>query len=155
MLPQLLLCRNLARSVLRTWSRGASNSETTQDDVIVDFDDPDHLPLPEYPKRPNEPLNKRKQRLLYQSRKRGMLENDLLLSTFADKYLKDFDEAQTEVYDDLINGVSNDWDIYYWATGVKPTPQQYNTEIMKLLKEHVRNAEKVTRFRQPELTYYL
>ncbi|XP_060659107.1 succinate dehydrogenase assembly factor 2, mitochondrial [Drosophila nasuta] len=155
MLPQLLLCRNLARSVLRTWSRGASNSETTQDDVIVDFDDPDHLPLPEYPKRPNEPLNKRKQRLLYQSRKRGMLENDLLLSTFADKYLKDFNEAQTEVYDDLINGVSNDWDIYYWATGVKPTPQQYNTEIMKLLKEHVRNAEKVTRFRQPELTYYL
>ncbi|XP_034107629.1 succinate dehydrogenase assembly factor 2, mitochondrial [Drosophila albomicans] len=155
MLPQLLLCRNLARSVLRTWSRGASNSETTQDDVIVDFDDPEHLPLPEYPKRPNEPLNKRKQRLLYQSRKRGMLENDLLLSTFADKYLKDFNEAQTEVYDDLINGVSNDWDIYYWATGVKPTPQQYNTEIMKLLKEHVRNAEKVTRFRQPELTYYL
>ncbi|KAH8403762.1 hypothetical protein KR215_002393, partial [Drosophila sulfurigaster] len=126
---------------------------TTQDDVIVDFEDPEHLPLPEYPKRPNEPLNKRKQRLLYQSRKRGMLENDLLLSTFADKYLKDFDEAQTEVYDDLINGVSNDWDIYYWATGVKPTPQQYNTEIMKLLKEHVRNAEKVTRFRQPELTY--
>ncbi|KAH8355065.1 hypothetical protein KR093_004598, partial [Drosophila rubida] len=147
------LCRNLARSVLRTWSRSASNSESTKDDVIVDFDDPDHLPLPEYPKRPNEPLQKRKQRLVYQSRKRGMLENDLLLSTFADKYLKDFNEEETAAYDELINGVSNDWDIYYWATGAKPTPEQYNTDIMKLLKAHVRNAEKVTRFRQPELTY--
>ncbi|KAH8300241.1 hypothetical protein KR044_012027, partial [Drosophila immigrans] len=150
---RLQLCRNLARSVLQTWTRGASNTETTKDDVIVDFDDPEHLPLPQYPKRPDEPLNKRKQRLVYQSRKRGMLENDLLLSTFAEKYLGDFNEAQTAIYDDLINGVSNDWDIYYWATGVKPTPEQYNTEIMKLLKEHCRNAEKVTRFRQPDLTY--
>lgn len=93
---------------------------------------------------------------MYQSRKRGMLENDLLLSTFAHKYLKGFNAEQTEIYDDLINGVSNDWDIYYWATGVKPTPDQYDTEIMKLLKEHVGNAEKVARFQQPELLkYYL
>ncbi|KAM8713363.1 hypothetical protein ACLKA7_013644 [Drosophila subpalustris] len=155
MLPQLLLCRPLVRTVLLTWSRGTANSGSTTDDVIVDFDDPEHLPLPVYPKRPDEPLEKRKQRLLYQSRKRGMLENDLLLSTFAHKYLKEFNAEQTEIYDDLINGVSNDWDIYYWATGVKPTPQQYDTEIMKLLKEHVGNAEKVTRFRQPELQHYL
>ncbi|XP_064551941.1 succinate dehydrogenase assembly factor 2, mitochondrial [Drosophila montana] len=151
MLPQLLLCRNLVRSV--PWQRCASGSSSTKDDVIVDFEDPD-LPLPEYPKRPDEPLAKRKQRLLYQSRKRGMLENDLLLSTFAHKYLKDFDAKQTAIYDELINGVSNDWDIYYWATGVKPTPEQYETEIMKLLKQHVKNAEKITRLRQPELTYY-
>lgn len=154
MLPQLLLCRNMARTVLLTWSRGTSHSDSSKDDLIVDFDGPD-LPLPVYPKRPNEPLEKRKQRLLYQSRKRGMLENDLLLSTFAHKYLKGFNAEQTEIYDDLINGVSNDWDIYYWATGVKPTPDQYNTEIMKLLKEHVGNAEKVTRFQQPDLKYFL
>lgn len=38
-------------------------------------------------------------RLLYQSRKRGMLENDLLLSTFAAKYLETFTEQQIEQYD--------------------------------------------------------
>ncbi|KAH8284503.1 hypothetical protein KR018_000881, partial [Drosophila ironensis] len=145
--------------VLMPWRRTVSNIPevpphaltSTFNDVIVDYDDPDYLPLPEYPPRPNEPLEVRKQRLLYQSRKRGMLENDLLLSTFAAKHLQDFNAEQTALYDQLINGVSNDWDIFYWATNVKPTPKEYDTEIMHLLKEHVKNAEKVTRLRQPDL----
>lgn len=29
---------------------------------IIDYDDPDYLPLPEYPLRPDEPLEVRKQR---------------------------------------------------------------------------------------------
>lgn len=89
--------------------------------------------------------------LLYQSRKRGMLENDLLLSTFVEKYLKEFTAEQTAIYDQLINGVSNDWDIYYWATETKPTPPEFDTEIMELLKQHVKNTERVQRIRQPDL----
>ncbi|XP_037949368.1 succinate dehydrogenase assembly factor 2-A, mitochondrial [Teleopsis dalmanni] len=118
---------------------------------IIDYEDPDYLPLPEYPMRPNEPLDVRKQRLIYQSRKRGMLENDLLLSTFAAKYLKDMDAELTAQYDQLINGVSNDWDIFYWATGVKPTPPERDNEIMRMLKEHVANAERDKRLWQPDL----
>lgn len=38
-------------------------------------------------------------RLVYQSRKRGMLENDLLLSTFIAKYLDRFTDKQLEQYD--------------------------------------------------------
>ncbi|KAH8340059.1 hypothetical protein KR067_007654, partial [Drosophila pandora] len=135
-------------------TRCASNldkSEYTTPGEIVDYDDPPHIPVPEYPSRPDEPLETRKQRLLYQSRKRGMLENDLLLSTFVAKYLKSFTADQTAQYDDLINGVSNDWDIFYWATETKPTPPEFDTEIMRLLKEHVKNAEKVQRIRQPDL----
>ncbi|KAH8275476.1 hypothetical protein KR026_008296, partial [Drosophila bipectinata] len=135
-------------------TRSSSNldkSEYTTPGEIVDYDDPPHIPVPEYPSRPDEPLETRKQRLLYQSRKRGMLENDLLLSTFVAKRLKDFTADQTAQYDDLINGVSNDWDIFYWATETKPTPPEYDTEIMRLLKEHVKNAEKVQRIRQPDL----
>ncbi|KAI9577636.1 succinate dehydrogenase assembly factor 2-B, mitochondrial [Glossina fuscipes] len=118
---------------------------------IVDYNDPDYLPLPEYPKKSNEPLDIKKQRLLYQSRKRGMLENDLLLSTFAAKYLKDLSKELTEQYDSLINGVTNDWDIYYWATNVKPTPPEHDNEIMRMLKEHVLNAGRESRIRQPNL----
>ncbi|ALC40899.1 CG12895 [Drosophila busckii] len=157
MLPQLLLSRLVRRMLWQTvrFNSAGSNKSNAPDaasnDVIVDYEDPDYLPLPQYPARPNEPLHTRKSRLVYQSRKRGMLENDLLLSTFADKYLKDFNAEQTAIYDQLINGVSNDWDIYYWATDVKPTPKEYDTEIMKLLKQHVKNTEKVTRFRQPDL----
>ncbi|XP_023170633.1 succinate dehydrogenase assembly factor 2-A, mitochondrial [Drosophila hydei] len=126
-------------------------SEYSTPPEIIDYEDSAELPVPEYPIRTDEPLETRKQRLLYQSRKRGMLENDLLLSTFVAKYLKDFDADETAQYDQLINGVSNDWDIYYWATNTKPTPPEYDTDIMKLLKQHVKNTERVQRLRQPDL----
>lgn len=90
-------------------------------------------------------------RLLYQSRKRGMLENGLLLSTFAQKYLNSFNEGQLRMYDRLINLPSNDWDIYNWATGNKETPSEFDNEIMHLFKKHVRNEERQTRYKQPDL----
>ena len=46
-----------------------------------------------------------------------MLENGLVLSTFAGRYLAGMTEPQLDIYDKLINQPSNDWDIYYWATG--------------------------------------
>lgn len=79
-----------------------------------------------------------------------MLENDLLLSTFAGKYLKDMNATLTEQYDTLINKPSNDWDIYYWATNKKPTPTEYENEIMKMLRQHVLNEHKESR-RMPDL----
>ena len=88
---------------------------------------------------------------MYQSRKRGMLENDLVLSTFAAEHLHKMTENQLSLYDRLINLPSNDWDIYYWATGGKPTPEEFNNEVMNMLKEHIKNKDKVMRIRQPDL----
>ncbi|KAL2687211.1 hypothetical protein Neosp_004764 [[Neocosmospora] mangrovei] len=53
-------------------------------------------------------------RLVYQSRKRGTLESDLLLSTFASKHLPTLPPKLLDQYDLLLD--ENDWDIYYWAT---------------------------------------
>jgi succinate dehydrogenase assembly factor 2 len=92
-------------------------------------------------------------RLLYQSRKRGMLENGLVLSTFAAKHLDTMEGELLDQYDRLINLPTNDWDIYYWATGVKPTPLEFNNKVMDLLKEHVKNKNKENRIRQPDLTF--
>lgn len=117
---------------------------------MVDMED-HSLPIPEYKEKQNEPLNLRKQRLLYQSRKRGMLENGLLLSTFAAKHLNSFNAEQVALYDKLINLPTNDWDIFYWATKVKETPPQYDNEIMVMLQEHVANKNKEERIRQPDL----
>ena len=80
-----------------------------------------------------------------------MLENGLILSTFASRYLEGMTESQATMYDRLINLPSNDWDIYYWATGVKETPVEFNNEVMNLLKEHVQNKNKESRFKQPDL----
>ncbi|GIY05284.1 succinate dehydrogenase assembly factor 2, mitochondrial [Caerostris darwini] len=104
-----------------------------------------------YIERENENITEKRARLLYQSRKRGMLENGLILSTFAGKYLNSFNPEQLALYDKLINIPSNDWDLYYWATGVKSTPPEFENEIMELLKRHVKNELKETRYTQPDL----
>ncbi|XP_077517122.1 succinate dehydrogenase assembly factor 2-A, mitochondrial-like isoform X2 [Amblyomma americanum] len=110
-------------------------------------------------RRANESTETQRARLLYQSRKRGMLENDLILSTFAAKHLASFSVEQLQQYDRLINLPSNDWDIYYWATaacsssvaGVREVPPEFENEVMVLLQQHVRNEEREKRFKQPDL----
>lgn len=139
-------------SIIRYMS--SKTTDTTDNSPLVemvDYDDSRALPIPTYIIKDDEPLELRKSRLVYQSRKRGMLENGLLLSTFASKYLHKFDAKQTELYDRLINEPTNDWEIFYWATGSKPTPSEYDNEIMKLLKSHVSNPDKEERFCQPAL----
>ncbi|KAF2435657.1 TPR repeat protein-like protein [Tothia fuscella] len=75
-------------------------------------------------RRTGEDVNTTRARLLYQSRKRGTLESDLLLSTFADANLTTMTEKQLDQYDRFLD--ENDWDIYYWATQ-EPTPTSMET----------------------------
>lgn len=92
-----------------------------------------------YESRANEDTDKKRARLLYQSRKRGMLENGVILASFADKFLSNLDSEQLDQYDRLINLPTNDWDIFYWATRTKPTPKEYETSVMQMLREHLKN----------------
>jgi len=107
--------------------------------------------IPPYMDKIAEPIHIKRARLLYQSRKRGMLENGLLLSGFAAKNLHSMVEPQLTMYDRLINIPSNDWEIYYWATGVKETPEDFDHEVMDSLKQYVRNENREDRTRQPDL----
>lgn len=117
----------------------------------MNHDSREENPIPLYKERESEKASEKRSRLLYQSRKRGILENGLLLSTFADKYLDGFDEEQLTQYDRLINIPTNDWEIYYWATGVRPVPQQFDNAIMKLLQAHTKNPDRQIRNQLPEL----
>jgi len=119
---------------------------------MVDMPDKS-LPIPKYQMKQNETTEVKRARLLYQSRKRGMLENGLILSTFASEYLNKMNENQLDLYDNLINQVSNDWDIYYYATNIKEIPTEYDNEIMDMLKKHVKNEKKEERLRQPDLQF--
>ncbi|XP_026747037.1 succinate dehydrogenase assembly factor 2-A, mitochondrial-like [Trichoplusia ni] len=119
----------------------------TSNPTEVDFS---YVEIPRYNIDKPQALETRKARLMYQSRKRGMLENDLLLSTFAKKYLDSLTEEQTMMYDRLINTVSNDWDLFYWMVEKQPTPKEYDNEIMDMLKKHAKNEDRLT-LRQPNL----
>lgn len=107
--------------------------------------------LPVWNQPENEKTEVKRRRLLYQSRKRGMLENDLLLSNFASVYLPKMNEKDLDLYDKLINTPSNDWDLYYMATGKIETPAEYQHHVMDLFKEYVKNTKREKRTRQPEL----
>jgi len=80
-------------------------------------------------------------RLIYQSRKRGILENCIIFTTFADKHLKTFDSKQLQKYDALINSKFDEWDLYAWAIGSKPVPKEFDNDIMSLLKSHVKRQD--------------
>jgi len=108
------------------------------------------IPLPEIKKRV-ENVETMRARLLYQSRKRGMAENDILISTFAKEFLPGFDTKQLLMYDDIINKPSNDWDLYYWMTGASPIPSEFDNDVMALMVEHAKNTRMEVRITQPPL----
>jgi succinate dehydrogenase assembly factor 2 len=109
----------------------------------------ERLPIWAQPK--NESTEVKRRRLLYQSRKRGMLENDLLLSNFASTYLSKMNVDDLDLYDKLINTPSNDWDLYYMAIGRIETTEEYQNHVMDLLKKFVKNEQKQKRIRQPDV----
>ena len=135
---------------------------------------PEHQPesnepwIPEYIEKFHEPLEDKRSRLMYQSRKRGMLENGLLLGileltlppyihiitpsgSFAKKFLSEMDEEKLVLYDRLINLPSNDWEIYYWAVGQKETPEDFDNIVMDMLKQHAKNEHRESRITMPDL----
>ncbi|XP_039245177.1 succinate dehydrogenase assembly factor 2, mitochondrial isoform X1 [Pipra filicauda] len=145
-LPLRSLRRQLAVPVI-PWRgyRGDSPSDSGKDVL--------EIPLPPWQERPEEPLDTKRARLLYESRKRGMLENCILLSLFAKENLGRMSEEQLNRYDRLINEPSNDWDIYYWATEAKPAPAEFEHDVLDMLREFAKNRNREQRLRQPDLEY--
>lgn len=113
--------------------------------------DTTYVEIPVYSAKPEESVQQKRARLLYQSRKRGIKETDLVLSTFAHKYLDSMSEVELMEYDKIINLPSNDWEIYYWASGVEETPEQFDGPVMRKLIEHTQNKERESRLVQPDL----
>merc|ERR1712107_652894 len=106
--------------------------------------------IPEYVEKFEEPVEEKRARLMYQSRKRGMLENGLLLGSFASKYLGSLTTRSWPSMM-LINLPSNDWEIFYWAVGQKETPEDFDNIVMDMLKEHAKNEDRESRVVMPEL----
>jgi len=131
--------RPLPKLTFYQYSTQTPDSEAAIDDSF----------LPEPIDRSHETPEVTRSRLLYQSRKRGILETDLLLSTFAKKNLANMTETEMKEYDKLLD--EPDWEIYYWATQRKPAPEEWkDSRILARLKEHVKNEGKVI-LRMPDL----
>eukprot|EP00729_Bicosta_minor_P011404 gene11404-19558_t len=101
------------------------------------------------PTREGEDLEKLRARLLYQSRKRGIKENDLIMGTF---FLHTFDFETLKEYDVILNEHDNEWDMYNWMVGNEAAPDYLQkSDVMSRLIEHAKNTRKELRIELPPL----
>lgn len=102
--------------------------------------------------RENEPVEEKRSRLMYQSRKRGISENGLILANVSAQHLPAMSAQQLDEYDKIINGLHNEWDLYYWLTeAVAPPAELASMETLSLLKKFCLNADRESRITQPDL----
>ncbi|GMM43254.1 hypothetical protein FOG51_00222 [Hanseniaspora uvarum] len=113
-------------------------------------------------RRANETHEQKIKRLIYKSRKRGILEMDIILSGFAAEYLNKLNKKDLEKYDLLLDEL--DWNVYRWITdegldvskitntpngqeavgtgGGVDVPEHWKNEtIVKMLKEYVNRGK--------------
>lgn len=70
-------------------------------------------------------------RLIMQSNRRGMKENDIILGNFARKNIGNLNLDELNAYESLLN--ENDQDIYLWISGGKSISSQYEKIINKIV----------------------
>ncbi|KAJ3159304.1 succinate dehydrogenase assembly factor 2 [Geranomyces michiganensis] len=132
------------------WARKPPQPDDPTNPSSQPYLDPSiQIPRPQRPA--SEPTDQKRARLLWASRKRGILESDLLMSTFAAEYLADMTRAELDEYDQFLE--ENDWDIYYWVTGAKGkiVPERVSgISIWPKLVEHALNTQRKI-LRMPDL----
>jgi antitoxin CptB len=74
----------------------------------------------------------RRRRVLFRSWRRGTQEIDLLLGSFADDFLAGFDGAQLDRFEALLD--CHDVELLDWITGRRTPPQEYDHDVMRLLR---------------------
>ncbi len=78
-------------------------------------------------------MDERRKRLNYQSWHRGMKETDLILGTFADRYLINLEEGALDQFEALL--ACSDQQIYAWVAGREAIPSKFDNKIMDLLRK--------------------
>jgi antitoxin CptB len=73
----------------------------------------------------------RRKRLLFRSWHRGTKETDLLLGSFAERYLAAFSAEQLDRYEALLE--NDDGLLYDWIAGRVAPPPEHDNDIMRLL----------------------
>jgi antitoxin CptB len=72
-------------------------------------------------------------RLLFRSWNRGTQESDLILGSFAETSLPNFDGIQLDRLEALLD--CSDPDLFDWIFGVTPPPAQHDNDVMHFLRD--------------------
>jgi len=72
------------------------------------------------------------QKLKFRAWRRGFREADLILGPFADTHVHTLTPAQLDDFEQLLE--VPDHDLYEWIVERRPTPEPFDTEIMRMIK---------------------
>jgi antitoxin CptB len=76
----------------------------------------------------------RRKRLIYRSWHRGTREMDLIMGSFADKYVPGFEDRDLDQFEELLT--LSDPDLYNWITGVETAPANIHNNVFEKLLAH-------------------
>lgn len=82
----------------------------------------------------NDSLDIQRKRLRYRSWHRGTREMDLLIGSFADRFLPEFDADQLDRFEALLR--ESDPALYAWISGASAPPTELRHDVMSLLQQH-------------------
>ena len=74
----------------------------------------------------------RLKKLLYRASHRGFREADIIIGGFAEAHLEHLSPAQLDEFELLID--QEDQYLYAWIIGREPTPEQFECEVMDLIR---------------------
>jgi len=80
---------------------------------------------------PEDSIEIRRKRLLFRAWHRGTREADLILGSFAEKYLPEFDKACLENFAALLE--VPDAELFDWISSRTAVPAEHDTEVTRLL----------------------
>lgn len=81
-----------------------------------------------------ESIEEYRRKLKFRAWHRGTREMDLLLGSFADQNIEDFNESQLEEFEKLLE--NPDPDLYDWVSGQKKVAAEEESSVMTLLLAH-------------------
>jgi succinate dehydrogenase assembly factor 2 len=77
----------------------------------------------------------RKKKILRYAQQRGMLENELILGSYAIEHVEKMSEEECGQFEDILNEI--DPDVYQWVSKkVVPPPDMQNNPMLKHLQDH-------------------
>ncbi len=76
----------------------------------------------------------RRKRLVYRANYRGFKEADMILGGFAKANIDNMTDAEVIMFEDLLS--AKDHDIYAWIMETLPVPANYDTPLLKRLRDY-------------------
>ena len=76
-------------------------------------------------------MDTRRRKLKFRAWRRGFREMDLLMGSFADKHLDQYDETGLDQFEALLN--LPDWEVYAWLVGQSEVPVDQRSPVLDQL----------------------